>query len=105
MANDFPDLRTLTVLFCQIAIYGKNFCVSAKNAFKLLMRNILRFLLHSHSQKMLTHLWQECMTKQRHVCAVRRVVVLDKVTDVLLFFGKLLVVGGVGEEEILYLIL
>ena len=26
-----------------------------------------------------------------------RVVVLDKVTDLLLFFGKLLVVGGVGE--------
>lgn len=25
-------------------------------------------------------------------------VVLDKVTDVLLFFGKLLVVGGVGED-------
>ncbi|CAM5159465.1 unnamed protein product [Eretmochelys imbricata] len=49
-----------------IAIYGKNFCTSAKNAFKLLMRNIIR------------------------------VVVLDKVTDLLLFFGKLLVVGGVG---------
>lgn len=26
----------------QIAIYGKNFCVSAKNAFMLLMRNIVR---------------------------------------------------------------
>lgn len=26
-----------------------------------------------------------------------RVVVLDKVTDLLLFFGKLLVVGGVGK--------
>uniref|UniRef100_M4AI03 Choline transporter-like protein n=1 Tax=Xiphophorus maculatus TaxID=8083 RepID=M4AI03_XIPMA len=52
--------------YIMIAIYGKNFCVSAKNAFSLLMRNIIR------------------------------VVVLDKVTDVLLFFGKLLVVGGVG---------
>ncbi|XP_075834889.1 choline transporter-like protein 4 [Microtus pennsylvanicus] len=52
--------------YIMIAIYGKNFCVSAKNAFKLLMRNVLR------------------------------VVVLDKVTDLLLFFGKLLVVGGVG---------
>lgn len=30
---------------CQIAIYGKNFCVSAKNAFMLLMRNIIRFVL------------------------------------------------------------
>ncbi|XP_069032951.1 choline transporter-like protein 4 [Embiotoca jacksoni] len=52
--------------YIMIAIYGKNFCLSAKNAFKLLMRNVLR------------------------------VVVLDKVTDLLLFFGKLLVVGGVG---------
>ncbi|XP_039373119.1 choline transporter-like protein 4 [Mauremys reevesii] len=52
--------------YIMIAIYGKNFCTSAKNAFKLLMRNIVR------------------------------VVVLDKVTDLLLLFGKLLVVGGVG---------
>ncbi|KAE8281996.1 Choline transporter-like protein 4 Solute carrier family 44 member 4 [Larimichthys crocea] len=52
--------------YIMIAIYGKNFCVSARNAFMLLMRNIIR------------------------------VVVLDKVTDLLLFFGKLLVVGGVG---------
>lgn len=29
-----------------------------------------------------------------------RVVVLDKVTDLLLFFGKLLVVGGVGKGHI-----
>ncbi|XP_067829949.1 choline transporter-like protein 4 isoform X2 [Heptranchias perlo] len=52
--------------YIMIAVYGKNFCVSAKNAFKLLMRNVVR------------------------------VVVLDKITDLLLFFGKLLVVGGVG---------
>uniref|UniRef100_A0A3B4GMY8 Choline transporter-like protein n=1 Tax=Pundamilia nyererei TaxID=303518 RepID=A0A3B4GMY8_9CICH len=52
--------------YIMIAIYGKNFCVSAKNAFQLLMRNVIR------------------------------VVVLDKVTDLLLFFGKLMVVGGVG---------
>ncbi|XP_056267628.1 choline transporter-like protein 4 [Pseudoliparis swirei] len=52
--------------YIMIAIYGKNFCVSAKNAFMLLMRNVVR------------------------------VVVLDKVTDLLLFFGKLLVVAGVG---------
>ncbi|ETE60975.1 hypothetical protein L345_13277, partial [Ophiophagus hannah] len=49
-----------------IAIYGKNFCVSAKNAFNLLMRNVVR------------------------------VIILDKVTDLLLLFGKLLVVGGIG---------
>ncbi|XP_056393948.1 choline transporter-like protein 4 [Hyla sarda] len=52
--------------YIMIAVYGKNFCVSAKNAFKLLMRNIVR------------------------------VFVLDKVTDLLIFFGKLIVVGGVG---------
>ncbi|MBZ3889211.1 Choline transporter-like protein 4 [Sciurus carolinensis] len=55
--------------YIMIAIYGKNFCVSAKNAFMLLMRNIVR------------------------------VVVLDKVTDLLLFFGKLLVVGGVDPSS------
>ncbi|XP_031441993.1 choline transporter-like protein 4 [Clupea harengus] len=52
--------------YIMIAIYGKNFCTSAKNAFMLLLRNVVR------------------------------VVVLDKITDLLLFFGKLLVVGGVG---------
>ncbi|KAF7236335.1 Choline transporter-like protein 2 [Varanus komodoensis] len=49
-----------------IAIYGTNFCTSARNAFFLLMRNIVR------------------------------VAVLDKVTDFLLFLGKLLIVGSVG---------
>ncbi|KAK7076338.1 hypothetical protein SK128_014359 [Halocaridina rubra] len=48
------------------SIYGKNFCVSAKNAFSLIMRNIAR------------------------------VVVLDKVCDFLLFIGKIVVVGIVG---------
>ncbi|XP_077404705.1 choline transporter-like protein 4 [Vanacampus margaritifer] len=52
--------------YIMIAVYGKNFCTSAKNAFALIMRNIIR------------------------------TVVLDKVADLLLFFGKLLVVGGVG---------
>ncbi|XP_061838604.1 choline transporter-like protein 4 [Nerophis lumbriciformis] len=52
--------------YIMIAIYGKNFCTSARNAFSLLMRNIIR------------------------------AVVIDKVADMLLFFGKLLVVGGIG---------
>ncbi|XP_043388965.1 choline transporter-like protein 2 isoform X2 [Chelonia mydas] len=52
--------------YIMIAIYGTNFCTSAKNAFFLLMRNIIR------------------------------VAVLDKVTDFLLFLGKLLIVGTVG---------
>ncbi|GFU96686.1 choline transporter-like protein 4 [Trichonephila clavipes] len=49
--------------YIMIAIYGKNFCSSSKKAFQLLMRNILR------------------------------VVVLDKITDFLLFMGKLVVVA------------
>ncbi|XP_065646897.1 choline transporter-like protein 4 isoform X2 [Hydra vulgaris] len=52
--------------YIEIAVYGKNFCVSAKNAFMLLMRNILR------------------------------VAVLDKVTDFLLFIGKLSITAGMG---------
>lgn len=49
--------------YIMMAIYGKNFCASAKRAFMLLMRNIVR------------------------------VVVLDKITDFLLFMGKLVVVA------------
>ncbi|KAM5188207.1 choline transporter-like protein 2 isoform 4-T4 [Callospermophilus lateralis] len=52
--------------YIMIAIYGTNFCTSARNAFFLLMRNIIR------------------------------VAVLDKVTDFLLLLGKLLIVGSVG---------
>ncbi|XP_006823430.1 choline transporter-like protein 2 [Saccoglossus kowalevskii] len=52
--------------YIMIAVYGKNFCTSAKNAFFLLMRNIVR------------------------------VVVLDKITDFLLFLGKLMVTAAVG---------
>lgn len=52
--------------YIEIAVYGKNFCTSAKNAFFLLMRNILR------------------------------VAVLDKVTDFLLFIGKLTITIGAG---------
>ena len=33
----------------QIAVYGKNFCVSAKNAFFLLMRNIIRSVVMGNS--------------------------------------------------------
>ncbi|XP_033873282.3 choline transporter-like protein 5-B isoform X2 [Acipenser ruthenus] len=52
--------------YIMIAIYGKNFCSSAKEAFFLLMRNVIR------------------------------VAVLDKVTDFLLFLGKVLIAGSVG---------
>uniref|UniRef100_A0AAX7V5D4 Choline transporter-like protein n=1 Tax=Astatotilapia calliptera TaxID=8154 RepID=A0AAX7V5D4_ASTCA len=53
------------------AIYGKNFCTSARDAFFLLMRNVIR------------------------------VAVLDKVTDFILFLGKLLIVGLLGESAFL----
>ncbi|XP_039591835.1 choline transporter-like protein 5 isoform X2 [Polypterus senegalus] len=52
--------------YIMIAIYGKSFCASAKEAFYLLMRNIVR------------------------------VAVLDKVTDFLLFLGKIFIAGSVG---------
>ncbi|XP_051930052.1 choline transporter-like protein 5 [Hippocampus zosterae] len=52
--------------YIMIAIHGKSFCTSSKDAFFLLMRNVLR------------------------------VAVLDKVTDFLLFLGKLLIAGTVG---------
>uniref|UniRef100_A0A8C1N6E6 Choline transporter-like protein n=1 Tax=Cyprinus carpio TaxID=7962 RepID=A0A8C1N6E6_CYPCA len=52
--------------YIMISIYGKNFCASARDAFFLLMRNVMR------------------------------VAVLDKVTDFLLFLGKLLISGSVG---------
>ncbi|XP_076091063.1 choline transporter-like protein 2 isoform X1 [Mytilus galloprovincialis] len=50
--------------YIMIAAHGKNFCTSAKNAFMLIMRNCVR------------------------------VVVIDKVTDFLLFIGKLVIVAG-----------
>lgn len=52
--------------YIQIAAHGKNFCTSAKNAFMLILRNIVR------------------------------VVVIDKVTDFLLFIGILVVVAASG---------
>uniref|UniRef100_A0A669F9T1 Choline transporter-like protein n=1 Tax=Oreochromis niloticus TaxID=8128 RepID=A0A669F9T1_ORENI len=61
--------------YIMIAIYGKNFCTAARDAFFLLMRNIIR------------------------------VAVLDKVTDFLLFLGKLLIVGIVGKRVLFFLIL
>ncbi|CAK7304598.1 Choline transporter-like protein 5 [Vulpes lagopus] len=52
--------------YVMIAIYGKNFCRSARDAFNLLMRNILK------------------------------VAVMDKVTDFVLILGKILVAGCIG---------
>ncbi|XP_054546870.1 choline transporter-like protein 5 isoform X2 [Talpa occidentalis] len=52
--------------YVMIAIYGKNFCISARDAFNLLMRNILK------------------------------VAVVDKLTDFVLLLGKILVAGCIG---------
>ncbi|KAM9845438.1 choline transporter-like protein 5-A [Aulostomus maculatus] len=58
--------------YIMVAIYGKNFCTSAREAFLLLMRNVVR------------------------------VAVLDRVTDFLLFLGKVLIAGGVGLIAFLF---
>nr|XP_021000008.1 choline transporter-like protein 4 [Parasteatoda tepidariorum] len=58
--------------YIMIAVYGKNFCRSARKAFMLLMRNVLR------------------------------VIVIDKLTDFLLFLGKLVVVVTVGVLSFYY---
>ncbi|RVE43260.1 hypothetical protein evm_012090 [Chilo suppressalis] len=52
--------------YIMCAVHGKNFCKSARDAFSLLMRNIIR------------------------------VIVLDKVTDFIFFLSKLLISIGVG---------
>ncbi|XP_068958348.1 choline transporter-like protein 5 [Petaurus breviceps papuanus] len=52
--------------YIMIAIYGENFCTAARDAFMLVMRNVVR------------------------------VAVLDKVTEFLLWMGKLLISTGIG---------
>ncbi|XP_037044640.1 choline transporter-like 2 isoform X3 [Bradysia coprophila] len=59
--------------YIMCAIHGKNFCGSAKDAFNLLMRNVLR------------------------------VFALDKVTDFLFFLSKLLITLGMGASVYFYL--
>ncbi|XP_067341975.1 choline transporter-like protein 5-B isoform X2 [Channa argus] len=61
-----------TNAYIMMAIYGKNFCTSSKDAYFLLMRNVIR------------------------------VTVLDKVTDFLLFLGKLVISGSVGVLAFLF---
>lgn len=52
--------------YIMIAVYGKNFCISAKNAFSLILRNVIRLA------------------------------VVDKVTDFVLFLSQLVIMGLVG---------
>uniref|UniRef100_A0A672G5T5 Choline transporter-like protein n=1 Tax=Salarias fasciatus TaxID=181472 RepID=A0A672G5T5_SALFA len=58
--------------YIMVAIYGKSFCTSAREAFFLLMRNVVR------------------------------VAVLDRLTDFLLFLGKVLIAGSVGVVAFLF---
>lgn len=78
----------------QIAIYGKSFCPSARDAFFLLMRNIIRWVLTYAIRTVI----QSILYFIYNMCSERRVAVLDKVTDFLLFLGKLLIVGIVGRK-------
>ncbi|KAK2498341.1 hypothetical protein MC885_000971 [Smutsia gigantea] len=74
--------------YIMIAVYGTNFCTSARNAFFLLMRNIIRS--EQTPSPRLSRLFSMLLAVP---C---RVAVLDKVTDFLFLLGKLLVVGSVG---------
>ncbi|XP_058159337.1 choline transporter-like protein 5 isoform X3 [Dasypus novemcinctus] len=58
--------------YIMVAIYGKNFCKSARDAFNLLMRNVIK------------------------------VAVMDRVTDFVLFLGKILVAGSIGILAFLF---
>ncbi|CAH8829429.1 unnamed protein product [Trichobilharzia szidati] len=59
--------------FIMIAIYGQGFCSASRSALSLLSRNVIRLI------------------------------VVDKVTDFILFIGKLVVVGAVGGLAYTYL--
>ncbi|XP_041368219.1 choline transporter-like protein 2 isoform X3 [Gigantopelta aegis] len=58
--------------YIMTAVYGRNFCMAAKDAFFLILRNIVR------------------------------VVVIDKITDFLLFIGKLVVVFAMGTAAFFF---
>ncbi|XP_061784347.1 choline transporter-like protein 5-A [Nerophis lumbriciformis] len=64
--DSFLSYMNSNAYIMQMAIYGKSLCTSAREAFFLLMRNLVR------------------------------VAVVDRVTDFLLFLGKVLVSGGTG---------
>lgn len=71
LENFLKFLNRNAYIMC--AIHGKNFCASAKDAFNLLMRNVLRVLA------------------------------LDSTTDFLFFLSKLLISLGMGASAYTYL--
>lgn len=117
----FEMLKYLTVINVfglQVAIYGKNFCTSARDAFFLLMRNMIRWLhlfvileFGTNALEFIFQVWFHlivslfCLQRIKDCLSSFRVAVLDKVTDFLLFLGKLLIVGLVGESVYIILVL
>lgn len=74
--------------YIMCAIHGKNFCSSAKDAFLLLMRNIVRvFVLDKVSDRLLNFWFIMKLTDPSYFL---------QVTDFLFFLSKLLVTMGVG---------
>ena len=82
------------------AVYGGNFCSSAKDAFSLLMRNFLRWniILKSLAIKTFLNLTiSAIITRSDDYYILNfRVFILDNVCDFLLLLGKLVIVGSVG---------
>eukprot|EP00058_Branchiostoma_floridae_P023889 XP_002609379.1 hypothetical protein BRAFLDRAFT_86470 [Branchiostoma floridae] len=73
--------------YIMIAIYGKNFCVSAKKAFFLIMRNILRVAAVTSVTNFLFLLSKLVVTG-----AIGQVAIVSSVADFLLFLAKMIVV-------------
>ena len=79
-----PCFRNAYIL---TAAQGSNFCKSAKQAFGLIFRNMV----------------SRNTFEYKHIFCVKvRVAVLDKVTDFLLFLGKLVVTAAVALLSFLY---
>lgn len=47
ISNKNIETNLIWVFLLQIAVYGKNFCTSAKDAFFLILRNIVRYSIYT----------------------------------------------------------
>lgn len=79
--------------YIMCAIHGKNFCGSAKDAFNLLMRNLLRVFALDKVIFIYLPLKSPSQTKYMFL----------KVTDFLFFLSKLLITLGMGAATYFYL--
>ena len=87
--------------YIMTAVYGENFCSSAKDAFSLLMRNFLRWNIILESLDIKTFFKflniSAIITRSNAYYILNfRVFILDNVCDFLLLLGKLVIVGSVG---------